>query len=148
MCTFKAISSKDKKFNKILQEQKKILQDLIKLHKQKVLIVAIGLDKNGTIRSTGYNSYTKTHPLQFQLSIKHNEHNKPFVHAEVQCVINAKQKQLSTILVLRVLKDGTWGLAKPCNVCSDFLKSKNIKTVLYSTEDLERETENNSSVEI
>lgn len=74
----------------------------------------------------GWNSYT-THPLQYKYS--RNPHCI-YLHAEIAAMVRAKW-QADTVVVVRVLADGSWGLAKPCEGCQRALVS--IDSVWYST---------------
>ncbi len=52
-------------------------------------------------------------------------------HAEARCLRKAGRG--ATLIVARVRKDGTLGLAKPCRRCQALIKSKEVHAVYYST---------------
>ena len=54
----------------------------------------------------------------------------PDHHAEARLV--RKMTPNSTIWVARVLKNGTWAIAKPCSPCQTRLKAAGIKRVVYT----------------
>lgn len=64
-------------------------------------------------------------------------HNHSHVHAE-HAVINRAHRvgtEGATIVVIRVRKDGTIGMSKPCDKCVSRLISAGIKKVIYSDTD-------------
>lgn len=82
--------------------------------------------------STGINRL-KTHPLQ------RNPHtNKPgFIHAELDAIIKSSYVSLNgyQMYIARVLKDNSFGLARPCKSCIEILLSYGINIVNYSYKD-------------
>lgn len=95
---------------------------------QRWRLVAI-LVSNGKPISIETNNLDKTHPL----ITPHFPHRK--AHAEVRCIRNASWEKVegSSVFVWRIKDDGTFGLAKPCPLCRDFLKQRGIKKIGYST---------------
>jgi len=80
----------------------------------------------GQATFTGWNSWT-THPKQAHFA------RNPFsiyLHAEVAAMVRAKW-EVDTLVVVRILADGSWGLAKPCKGCQRALT--NVHNVWYST---------------
>lgn len=98
-------------------------------YKQKVGAVLI---KNGKIISIGYNQ------IRHQSSIVVN-HWVGSLHAEIHCIINAIKKidsdkiKGSTMIVVRVMKNGKLGLALPCKDCYSVIENFEIKKVIFST---------------
>ena len=83
--------------------------------------------------SIGYNSYTKSHPLQLEIS---GHPQKIYLHAEVDAV-NKALKQIDKnmlrrcdLYVIRLKKDGTYGASKPCENCSKYIDGK-LKNVYH-----------------
>jgi len=78
----------------------------------------------------------KTDPFHTKFS-KHKE--KIYLHAETCAIKNALKKikledfSKATLYILRVKKNGEWGLAKPCTACKNAIVQFNIKRVVYST---------------
>lgn len=102
-------------------------------------IVAMIIHKNKMI-SIGYNS-KKSHPLQARFQ-KNSE--AIFIHAEIDAIRKAssiltpKQFRSSTMILMRVKKDGSWGISKPCvhkngQGCQAAITAFGIGKVLYST---------------
>jgi deoxycytidylate deaminase len=58
------------------------------------------------------------------------------LHAEIACLNQIKQdinyKDLE-LYIVRVKKNGEYGLARPCASCMPFIISKGIKKIYYST---------------
>ena len=100
---------------------------------KKYNLTAIIYDKKGSILSIGYNSYVKTHPLQALYAKNVGEPKKVFLHAEVDAIIKCKNpKKAHKIIVFRHNKDGSYGFAKPCNICVEALSKTNIKVIEYT----------------
>lgn len=98
-------------------------------------ITAIIYDRKGSVLSLGRNSYTKTNPLQAKLAKRVGLPEKTFLHAECQAITRLhREHKPYSILVTRVLKNGSYGLAKPCKICIEAIKLAGIKKVLYTNE--------------
>lgn len=78
--------------------------------------------------STGYNSY-KTHPYV----ARHCEY--PYLHAEMAAILAAglDNCQGSVLACVRLRKDGTYGMARPCANCLNMIRAVKIKKVFYTT---------------
>jgi len=101
-------------------------------------------DKRGMKISTGFNSYQKTHPLQKYFSEKAGDSEyKTCLHAEIQAILRARGKEIDTLHVARIEKDGTMGMAKPCKVCQEAIKAFGIRKVTYTTKEGEESYEVN-----
>lgn len=74
----------------------------------------------------GWNQMNKTH-LQ-------SPHPYKFIHAEFNSLLGIKRGDLrrASIYIHRLKKDGSTGLAKPCNSCAGFLSYVGIKKVYFS----------------
>jgi deoxycytidylate deaminase len=83
---------------------------------------AVVLNKNRII-SKGFNSL-KTNP---QLKKKYNYWS---IHAESQAIMRANKGD--TILVVRILKDGSLTCSKPCDKCIEHARDNGIKKIYYS----------------
>lgn len=96
---------------------------------QRWKLVAI-LVANGKPISVATNNLEKTHPI----ITTHFSHRK--AHAEVRCIRNASWEKVegSSVFVWRIKDDGTFGLAKPCSLCTNFLRQRGIKKIGYSTD--------------
>lgn len=61
-------------------------------------------------------------------------HNFSHIHAEHAVLNKAWRQDIegSTMLVIRIRKNGTLGLAKPCKLCMKRLAQAGVKKVIYS----------------
>lgn len=83
--------------------------------------------KNNRVVGSGYNT-TKTHTKSPQ--------KYKTLHAEMAALFSAKYKEVrgGEAYVLRILKDGSHALAKPCSLCESMLKQAGIRKVHYTTD--------------
>jgi len=96
-------------------------------------IIAVAFDKRGRILATGYNSYSKTHPLQKMYAARSSDPNRPFIHAELSALIKgSKRGKVHSLHVIRIRANGKHGLAKPCDICEKVIKAYNVKKVTWS----------------
>lgn len=96
-------------------------------------VTAIITDKRGRVLSIGKNSYTKSHT---QMAIHGNAVGRPekhFLHAEVAAIIRCRDlSKAYKIFISRILKDGEFGLAKPCPICERAIRLAGIKIVEHT----------------
>lgn len=59
----------------------------------------------------------------------------PAAHAEKRVL--AKAGLGATLYIVRLKRDGCWGMAKPCKHCETLIKNKRVKKVVYSIGDNE-----------
>lgn len=105
-------------------------------------ILAECLDKKGRVLSRGYNSYTKSHPLQKHFAVLAEGNDlKTCLHAEIAAILRARDEEIHSIFVQRIEGD-KYGLAKPCPTCSLAIKTFGIKVVRYTTAEGIEEYEN------
>ena len=82
--------------------------------------------KKGDILSFGFNHAHKTHPKS----------NVPYrkIHAELGALLYLTREQLkgSSIYIHRTKKDGSEGLAKPCQYCAALLEEVGIRDIYFS----------------
>ena len=99
-------------------------------------IGAVLVSKNWDILGVGAN-VKKTHPLQAELAAKVGLEHKIFLHAELQCLINAKRRDLRSarLFIYREFVDGSTALARPCPICMEGIKMFGIKEIYYTTPD-------------
>lgn len=59
----------------------------------------------------------------------------PYLHAEAHAILSLglSNCENKSIYVARVLRDGSWALAKPCKDCQRLISDVGIKEVYYST---------------
>lgn len=83
---------------------------------------------------------TGTNQLRHQSAIR-TGHWPNSLHSEMDIVSKlvraGRMKQLkgASMLVLRLKRDGSYGLALPCNNCFSVLQSVGIKRIIFSTDD-------------
>ncbi len=87
---------------------------------------------NGSkIVSWGYNKTKKTHPMA-----KKYGHLFECIHSELDALIHARHDLTKCKVVnVRIKKDGSPGLSKPCPQCQEMLKDHGIEYVYYTTDD-------------
>lgn len=67
-----------------------------------------------------------------------NKVNRWSVHAEVDAINNALRTiskdnlKQSTLIVVRILKEGTVGLSTPCKCCANYIQKYQMKACFYS----------------
>lgn len=99
----------------------------------KHILTAIISDKRGMPLSVGKNSYVKTHPLQAMYAERMGAKDRVFLHAEIDAIIRCKDlSKAHSMLITRVRKNGTFGLAKPCTICVEAIRNTPIQSVRYS----------------
>lgn len=101
---------------------------------QRQRIVAIASDKRGRILSIGQNSYQKTSPLMLHYCQKvHRHRDKPFLHAEADCLFRLDVGNVYKLSIARVLADNSPALAAPCEICQAIISAYGVKIVEYTT---------------
>lgn len=100
---------------------------------QRQTLTAFIYDKKGRVLSVGKNSYLKSHPLQFYHAKKVGLPDKIMLHAEVDAICRLPSgAKPYRIFVARTMKDGSYGLAKPCPVCQSAIKAAGIEVVQFT----------------
>lgn len=99
-------------------------------------IGAVLVSKNWDIIGVGAN-VNKTHPLQAELAAKVGLEHKIFLHAELQCLINSKRRDLrgARLFIYREFVNGGTALARPCPICMAGIKRFGINEIYYTTPD-------------
>jgi deoxycytidylate deaminase len=101
-------------------------------HKQR--LVAALTTRKGEVIGLGRNSM-KSHPFQARFA-KNNE--AIYLHAETSALLDAINNGVNpsgaTMHVIRKLRDGTLGLARPCQGCMRALAAYGVDRVVYSNE--------------
>ena len=86
---------------------------------RKAFIGAVAMRADGTLVSSRNGSTQAYHPTP-----------TPSVHAEARIV--RKLGNCGTVYVARVRRDGSFGLAKPCNHCLASMRSRRVEVVYYT----------------
>ena len=97
----------------------------------KHIIKATVYDRNNNVISIGFNSYSKTHPLQYHYAAKAKQPEKIYLHAEIAALIKAKKKGYR-ITIERYNKQGKPMLAAPCPICLLAIKEAGIEIVQHT----------------
>jgi deoxycytidylate deaminase len=83
------------------------------------------------IVSMGWNRGFQTHPLAARYGHRFNS-----IHAELdairRAVIYPKDFRNCTMINIRIKRDGSLGLARPCRACQKMLRDFQFKKILYS----------------
>lgn len=95
-------------------------------------IYAIVVDKKDNILTEGYNSYTKTHPLQAHYANMVDLPEKVFLHAEISALVKVRYGKPYKLYIARVDAYGNTMLAAPCPICQEAIKQAGIKSVEYT----------------
>lgn len=105
-------------------------------HKTRLGCVVVYKNK---VISVGWNM-NKTNPLQKELNTYRgfdstSAYNS--LHAEVHALLKCKNLDIDwrrvNLFVYRIKKDGTRGMAKPCEACQALIRNMGIREVYYST---------------
>jgi len=100
---------------------------------QKQDITAIIYDKRGRVLSIGRNSYTKTSTYQKFHAEKVGLPDKIYLHAEISAIIKLRDYQKPyKMFVSRLMKDGSFGNAKPCPICQSAIEASGINAVEFT----------------
>ena len=85
--------------------------------------------------SFGWNNTRKTHPRSAKFKYRFNN-----IHSELDAIVNylkiytVEDLRKYTLVNIRLLKDKSVRLSKPCHVCDRLLDAFGIVNVLYSTD--------------
>jgi deoxycytidylate deaminase len=102
-----------------------------KLNKDYFFVAAAAITKKRDILSIGFNSYTKTHPKMLYYSSKVNNYNRIYLHAEISALVKSK-KPVWGLVIVRVLKNKSLALSKPCPTCQLAIKEAGCKFIWYT----------------
>lgn len=107
---------------------------------QNYYVFCFMFDKNKLI-SIGKNDETRQCAGIYNLAVRFNvEKFKKYAyrHAEIDCIRRVWGKRYITgrekMVVVRIKRDGSLGLAKPCNNCQQILSAMNFNKIWYSTD--------------
>lgn len=82
------------------------------------------------IISWGHNKGNKTHPLAKKYGNRYS-----CIHSELDALLKHRDTlRRCKVVNVRIKKDGSPGLSKPCPCCQKLLKDHGIKSVYYTTE--------------
>ena len=85
----------------------------------------------------------KTHPVQKQydsyreFNCLNDLKNMHSLHAEIACLNSLKYQNINykdvELYVVRIRRDGNYGMARPCIACSNYIKNLGVRKIFYST---------------
>ena len=101
--------------------------------KKKHVVIAKAYDRKGKFISVGFNDYIKSHPMQKLFAQQVGLEVKDKLHAEILCLIRAKEKQVYRLTVERYDSQGNMVLAKPCCICRKAIETYGVKQVEYTS---------------
>jgi deoxycytidylate deaminase len=93
--------------------------------------VGAALVRGNRLLSTGTNSY-KTDPTMLRYYSRVADWTG--LHAEMAAIKGLRPEQIegSTIFIFRLLRDGTQGLARPCQACCRYLADWGVRRAYFS----------------
>lgn len=100
--------------------------------KKRFKIKATCYNKKGRIISIGYNSYTKTHPVQEYFAKLAGMPEKKYLHAEIAALLKAGDKKIHKIKIERYNSRGEPANAAPCPICQLAIKAYGVKVIEYT----------------
>ena len=104
--------------------------------KKRYEIFTTAYDKRGRVIARAVNEYSKSHPMQKQLSEKLGFSEKRIhLHSEVACLLRCKGKPVQVLLIERYDSAGNPKLAFPCESCQLAIKEAGVKIVRFTTEE-------------
>ena len=89
-------------------------------------------DKRGRVLSVGYNSYTKTHPLQYHFASIAGMKERIYLHAEIDALLKAGKHQVHSMFIERYGTNDRPLLAAPCPICMQAIKAYGVKVVSFT----------------
>lgn len=110
---------------------------------KKARVGCILVYKNKVI-SVGWNVSDKEHPMQKKLNALRGydpdvSGERNTLHAEMMALLKARGLDIdfgkASLFVCRIRKDGSKGMAKPCEACTEMIKSLGVRDVYYTTND-------------
>ena len=100
---------------------------------QKQNITAIIYSKRGRVLAIGKNSYVHSCQLQRHHATKVGKPLCTYSHAEIDAINRCDDlTKAHRIVITRIKRDGTHGLAAPCNICASAIESAGIKITEWS----------------
>ena len=103
--------------------------------KKRYFVLAKCYDKKGRLLSVGFNSYTKTHPIQRYFARKVGHEQKEYLHAEIAAIIRARDHAIYRITIEQYDNQGYPANARPCPVCQEAISAYGIKVVEFTSEE-------------
>jgi len=97
--------------------------------------------KHGAVLVKGASVINVSHNKQgfnsFGAKFRKKKQGRATLHAELGSVLNVEKKNTegSTVYVVRVNRQGSTRLSKPCHMCESAMKHCGVRRVIYSTDD-------------
>lgn len=102
--------------------------------------LAATIVKSGKPIATGFNSFQSNGFVDYYTAKMKSVRNSHTTHAEMDAVLRARNVTDlagTKIYVVRIMADGTYGMARPCEICETILFRYGIKRAIYSISDHE-----------
>jgi deoxycytidylate deaminase len=94
--------------------------------------------QNRRLVASGYNTLTKTHPLQHYYASLVGKPDAIYLHAEMAAIVEAKAKGVdlsgASVYVFRRGLDGDVKMCRPCRICMRALADAGVKEIIYTTD--------------
>lgn len=96
--------------------------------------IAFVTDSKGVVLKEGWNSLTKTHPIQKRAAQCFGDlKEKEFMHAEIHAITRSmNSNRRHGIVVIRLDKEYNMLFAKPCPICGMVIRHYGIKEIAHS----------------
>jgi deoxycytidylate deaminase len=116
-------------------EKAKVIFNREQLYVLKQKVIAFVLDDKGRILTEGWNSYTKTHPIQKKAAQVFDENEKCYMHAEIHALSRLRRSQTDkkhSMVIIRLGTDENMLPGKPCRICNRLIQNYGINTIIHS----------------
>ena len=97
--------------------------------------LAATIVKAGKPIVTGFNSFQSNGFVDHYTAKMRHIRNSHTTHAEMDAILKARNVtdlSGSKIYVVRIMKDGSFGMARPCCICEEILKNYGVQRAIYS----------------
>ena len=125
------LTARDKRFL-TKAEQASLQSDHYRFH------IGCVIAQNRRLIASGYNTLTKTHPLQHHYASLVGKPDAIYLHAEMAAIVEAKSKGVdltgASVYVFRRGLDGDVKMARPCRICLRALEDFGIRTLVYTSD--------------
>jgi|SRR5690554_6921344 len=125
------ITARDKRFLHLAEKESK-QSDHYRFH------IGCVIAQNRKLIASGYNTLTKTHPLQHHYASLVGMPDAIYLHAEMAAIVEARSKgndlSGSSVYVFRRGLDGDVKMCRPCKICMRALADADVKEVIYTTD--------------
>lgn len=125
------ITARDNRFLHLAEKESK-KSDHYRFH------IGCVIAQNRKLIASGYNTLTKTHPLQHHYASLVGKPDAIYLHAEMAAIVEARAKGIdltgSSVYVFRRGLAGDVRIARPCRICLRALTDAGVKEIIYTTD--------------